>query len=160
MRASAATMASSHTNQYGSRTDSTLAFWRLALPLSHRHFQPCWGFGIIVTDHFGITVQFEKSHLTDIFETLRDPFIFQQVHISDGAVAWPRDLDSIDSYNKKLIYIVFRKNPLYGNGCCQIVGSELKRRPYPYPFGFISSTLITMDSPGAFHSIMRNGRTG
>jgi len=24
---------------------------------------------------------------------LRDPIIFQQAHISDGAVAWPGDLD-------------------------------------------------------------------
>jgi len=38
-------------------------------------------------------VQFEQSHLTGVFSTLRDPIFFQQAHISDGAVAWPGDLD-------------------------------------------------------------------
>jgi hypothetical protein len=38
-------------------------------------------------------VQFEQSHLTGVFATLRDPIIFQQAHILDGAVAWPGDLD-------------------------------------------------------------------
>lgn len=38
-------------------------------------------------------VQFEPSHLTGVFSTLRDPIIFQQAYISDGAVAWPGDLD-------------------------------------------------------------------
>ena len=40
-----------------------------------------------------LRVQFEQSHLTGVFATLRDPLIFQQAHISDGAVAWPGDLD-------------------------------------------------------------------
>ncbi|WP_019573514.1 DUF2442 domain-containing protein [Curvibacter lanceolatus] len=38
-------------------------------------------------------VQFEPSHLTGVFSILRDPIIFQQAYISDGAVAWPGDLD-------------------------------------------------------------------
>ncbi len=38
-------------------------------------------------------VQFERSHLTGVFSILRDPIIFQQAYISDGAVAWPGDLD-------------------------------------------------------------------
>ncbi len=38
-------------------------------------------------------VQFEKSHLTGVFEALRDPTVFQQAHIEDGAVVWPGDLD-------------------------------------------------------------------
>ena len=38
-------------------------------------------------------VQFEQSHLTGVFSALRDPIIFQQAHVSDGAVAWPGDLD-------------------------------------------------------------------
>ncbi len=38
-------------------------------------------------------VQFEPSYLTGVFSTLRDPIIFQQAYISDGAVAWPGDLD-------------------------------------------------------------------
>ena len=38
-------------------------------------------------------VQFEPSHLTDVFVTLRDPAIFNQAYIDDGAVAWPGNLD-------------------------------------------------------------------
>lgn len=38
-------------------------------------------------------VQFEPSHLTGVFATLRDPAIFNQAYIDDGAVAWPGNLD-------------------------------------------------------------------
>lgn len=38
-------------------------------------------------------VQFETSHLTGVFAALKDPIIFQQAHIEDGAVAWPGNLD-------------------------------------------------------------------
>jgi len=38
-------------------------------------------------------VQFEPSHLTAVFVTLRDPAIFNQAYIDDGAVAWPGNLD-------------------------------------------------------------------
>lgn len=38
-------------------------------------------------------VQFEQSHLTGVFEALKDPIIFQQAHIEGGAVVWPGDLD-------------------------------------------------------------------
>jgi Protein of unknown function (DUF2442) len=38
-------------------------------------------------------VQFEPSHLTGVFATLRDPMVFQQAYVSNGAVVWPGDLD-------------------------------------------------------------------
>jgi hypothetical protein len=38
-------------------------------------------------------VKFEQSHLTGVFEALKDPVVFQQVHIQDGAVTWPGNLD-------------------------------------------------------------------
>ena len=38
-------------------------------------------------------VQFEPSHLTGVFATLRDPAIFNQAYIDDGAVAWRGNLD-------------------------------------------------------------------
>lgn len=38
-------------------------------------------------------VQFEPSHLTGVFEALKDPMVFQQAHIEDGAVVWPGYLD-------------------------------------------------------------------
>lgn len=38
-------------------------------------------------------VIFESSHLTGVFEALKNPATFDQVHINNGAVAWPGDLD-------------------------------------------------------------------
>ena len=38
-------------------------------------------------------VKFEQSHLTGVFEALKDPLVFQQAHVEEGAVAWPGDLD-------------------------------------------------------------------
>ena len=45
------------------------------------------------TDGTAGKVQFEPSHLTGVFVTLRDPAIFNQAYIDDGAVAWPGNLD-------------------------------------------------------------------
>lgn len=38
-------------------------------------------------------VQFEPSHLTGVFEALKDPIVFRQARIDEGAVTWPGDLD-------------------------------------------------------------------
>jgi Protein of unknown function (DUF2442) len=38
-------------------------------------------------------VQFETSHLTGVFSVLKDPALFQQAHIDEGAVAWPGNID-------------------------------------------------------------------
>ncbi len=38
-------------------------------------------------------VRFEHSHLTGVFESLKDPFVFAQAHVDGGAVAWPGNLD-------------------------------------------------------------------
>jgi len=38
-------------------------------------------------------VKFENSHLTGVFEALKNPMLFEQVHVDHGAVAWPGDLD-------------------------------------------------------------------
>ena len=38
-------------------------------------------------------VHFEQSHLTGVFATLKDPVVFQQVHIEGGAVVWPGNID-------------------------------------------------------------------
>lgn len=38
-------------------------------------------------------VRFESSHLTGVFESLKNPNIFAQVHVDGGAVAWPGDVD-------------------------------------------------------------------
>lgn len=39
------------------------------------------------------SVRFEQSHLTGVFSTLKDPAVFEQAFVDDGAVAWPGDLD-------------------------------------------------------------------
>lgn len=38
-------------------------------------------------------VRFEPSHLTGVFEALKDPAIFAQARIESGAVTWPGDVD-------------------------------------------------------------------
>ena len=38
-------------------------------------------------------VRFAESHLTGVFEALKDPSLFERVHVQDGAVAWPGDID-------------------------------------------------------------------
>lgn len=38
-------------------------------------------------------IRFLPTHLTGVFEVLKNPDFFRQVRIEDGAVAWPGDLD-------------------------------------------------------------------
>jgi hypothetical protein len=38
-------------------------------------------------------VRFEPSHLTGVFEALKDPMVFVQARVEAGAVTWPGDLD-------------------------------------------------------------------
>lgn len=38
-------------------------------------------------------VRMEPSHLTGVFDCLRDPAMFEKVYVDRGAVAWPGDLD-------------------------------------------------------------------
>lgn len=38
-------------------------------------------------------VKFEPSHLTGVFEALKDPHVFRQAYIEHGAVTWPGNLD-------------------------------------------------------------------
>ena len=38
-------------------------------------------------------VVFKSSHFTGVFESLKDPQLFQQAHIEDGAITWPNQLD-------------------------------------------------------------------
>jgi hypothetical protein len=38
-------------------------------------------------------VQFELTHMTGVFAALKDPAVFAQAYIEDGAVAWPGNLD-------------------------------------------------------------------
>jgi Protein of unknown function (DUF2442) len=38
-------------------------------------------------------VRFEASHLTGVFETLKNPSLFAQAYVENGAVTWPGELD-------------------------------------------------------------------
>jgi hypothetical protein len=38
-------------------------------------------------------VEFLPSHLTGVFESLKDPEFFSQVYVDSGAVNWPGELD-------------------------------------------------------------------
>ena len=50
---------------------------------------------IQVTFSDGISgkVQFEPSHLTGVFQAMKDPDVFRQVYIEQGAVTWPGNVD-------------------------------------------------------------------
>ena len=39
------------------------------------------------------TVRFESSHLSGVFEALRDPQVFQQARVECGTVSWPGEID-------------------------------------------------------------------
>ena len=39
------------------------------------------------------TVLIKPTHLTGVFETLKDERYFNKVHVSHGAVTWPGELD-------------------------------------------------------------------
>lgn len=39
------------------------------------------------------TVHFKPSHLTGVFESLKDKNYFDKVYINHGAVTWPGELD-------------------------------------------------------------------
>ncbi len=38
-------------------------------------------------------VRFENTHLNGVFAALKDPAVFQQVHVEGGAVTWPGEID-------------------------------------------------------------------
>ena len=38
-------------------------------------------------------VRFEPSHLTGVFEALKDPIVFAQARVEAGAVTWPGNID-------------------------------------------------------------------
>jgi hypothetical protein len=48
---------------------------------------------VIFSDGTSGKVQFKPSHLTGVFEPLKDPEIFRQAFIENGAVTWPGNVD-------------------------------------------------------------------
>lgn len=48
---------------------------------------------VVFADGTEGVVRFESSHLTGVFEPLRDPEIFRQAKVEFGAVTWPGNID-------------------------------------------------------------------
>ena len=48
---------------------------------------------VLFADGLVGTVRFDLSHLTGVFEPLREPAFFLQVNISHGTLTWPGELD-------------------------------------------------------------------
>lgn len=64
-------------------------YWNVTEVKPHQHL--C----LKVTFQDGLkgTVHFKPSHLTGVFEALKDETYFNQVFIKYGAVTWPGELD-------------------------------------------------------------------
>ena len=56
-------------------------------------FKPPQGLAVRFQDGTEGTVRFEPSHLSGVFEALKDPEIFRQVRVDTGAVTWPGEVD-------------------------------------------------------------------
>jgi hypothetical protein len=48
---------------------------------------------VIFFDGTSGKVKFKPSHLKGVFEPLKDPEIFRQAYIENGAVTWPGNVD-------------------------------------------------------------------
>lgn len=48
---------------------------------------------VVFSDGLQGTVRFEPSHLTGVFEPLKDKNYFKKVFVDDGVVMWPGELD-------------------------------------------------------------------
>ena len=48
---------------------------------------------LTVEPPLALQVRFEPSHLTGVSEVLKDPGVFGQAHIDEGAAVWPCNLD-------------------------------------------------------------------
>ena len=49
--------------------------------------------GLTVEPPLALQVRLAPSHLSGVFEVLKDPGVFGQAHIDEGAVVWPCNLD-------------------------------------------------------------------
>lgn len=57
--------------------------------------KPSDDLGLFVRFADGLTdqVRFTRKHLTGVFEPLKDSAFFNQVHVNQGAVTWPGQID-------------------------------------------------------------------
>ncbi len=56
-------------------------------PVGHLRLAVC------LADGLSGEVVFKESHLYGVFEALKDPKLFEEVHCRNGFVEWPGDLD-------------------------------------------------------------------
>lgn len=71
------------------QANSSPPLWRI---VSVRVLDSC-GFSVRFIDGLEGVVRFEPSHLTGVFEALRDELVFRQARIECGAVTWPGEID-------------------------------------------------------------------
>ncbi len=57
------------------------------------HTEPPLALKVRFADETQGRARFEPSHLTSVFASLKDPVMFSQVHIDQGALTWPADVD-------------------------------------------------------------------
>ncbi|MBF0497208.1 MAG: DUF2442 domain-containing protein [Deltaproteobacteria bacterium] len=50
-------------------------------------------FAVTFADGLSGRVKMLPSHLSGVFEPLKDPGVFSQLQVTDGFVSWPGDLD-------------------------------------------------------------------
>ncbi len=64
-------------------------YWNVATvqPMAHLVLK------VKFTDGLQGTVQFKSSHLTGVFEALKNEKYFNQVFVDHGVVTWPGELD-------------------------------------------------------------------
>ena len=55
--------------------------------------KPPLALNVRFTDGTEGTVRFEPSHLSGVFETLKDPQSFSQARVENGVVTWPGEID-------------------------------------------------------------------
>jgi hypothetical protein len=55
--------------------------------------EPGWSLLVRFADGLTGCVRFAPGYFAGVFESLRDPRVFEQVFVDHGAVAWPGDID-------------------------------------------------------------------
>jgi hypothetical protein len=55
--------------------------------------EPGWSLLVRFADGLTGRVRFTPGYFAGVFESLRDPRVFERVFVDHGAVAWPGDID-------------------------------------------------------------------
>lgn len=66
-----------------------MMYWDVVSVSPEKHLQ----LQVSFADGLQGTVEFKPSHLTGVFETLKDKSYFDKVYVDNGVVTWPGELD-------------------------------------------------------------------